>query len=248
LDVGNTRVGIAVSDEDGVHDVQHVPVAEPETWPAALHAVWTAMGGAARRGAVLGSVNPAAAARLRPLLTELCDQPPLSVRDDLSLPMELLIDNPAEVGVDRVCCAAAAFDHLKTACAVASFGTATTVDCVSAAGKFLGGAILPGFDMAFDALHDHTAQLPHVEYTSPTSAFGRNTSEAIVNGVAYGTVGALREIVERFAAELGQWPQLVITGGNALVVRELADFVDAVVPHLCLMGIALTYRRAAGQP
>ena len=70
---------------------------------------------------------------------------------------------------------------------------------------------------------------------------------AIAGGVAYAAVGALRELVERFATELREWPQVVITGGNAPIVSKLADFVDAVVPDLCLMGIALTYRRAAGQ-
>jgi type III pantothenate kinase len=97
-------------------------------------------------------------------------------------------------------------------------------------------------------LHDRTALLPRVCPAAPNSPFGKNTHDAIINGVTLGTIGALREIVERFAAELHQWPELVITGGNAPMVGELAEFVDAVVPDLCLMGIALAYRQAAGQP
>jgi type III pantothenate kinase len=130
---------------------------------------------------------------------------------------------------------------------VASFGTAITIDCVSADGRFMGGAILPGLDMSFEALHEGTAALPQVEVETPGGAIGRNTHDAIVNGVVYGAVGALRELVERYATELGHWPQLVITGGNAGLVRQLADFVDSVVPDLCLMGVALAYRRASGQ-
>jgi type III pantothenate kinase len=171
----------------------------------------------------------------------------LRVRDDIPLPMPLDVYNPAEIGVDRVCAAAAAFERVGTACAVASFGTAVTVDCVNEEGRFLGGAILPGFQMALDALHDNTAQLPQVNIEAPRQPFGKNTQEAIINGVAYGLAGALREIVERFATSLGQWPHLVITGGSAPMIAELTDFVDAVVPDLCLMGVALAHRRAAGQ-
>jgi type III pantothenate kinase len=150
--------------------------------------------------------------------------------------------------VDRVCSAAAAYERTGSACAVASFGSAITIDCVSDDGRFLGGAILPGLDLSFQALHIGTAVLPRVLPAAPTSPFGKNTHDAIVNGVAYGAVGALREIVERFATELGHWPPLVLTGGNAPLIASLADFVDAVVPDLCLIGIALAYRRAAGQP
>ncbi|RMF84754.1 MAG: pantothenate kinase, partial [Planctomycetota bacterium] len=81
----------------------------------------------------------------------------------------------------------------------------------------------------------------------PTGVFGRNTHDAIVSGVAYGAVGALREVVERFATELHEWPQLVVTGGDAPMILKLADFIDAHLPDLVLMGVALAYRRAAGQ-
>ena len=102
--------------------------------------------------------------------------------------------------------------------------------------------------MSCAALHSRTALLPHVHPEAPSNGpFGRNTHDAIVNGVVYGGVGALREIVERYATELREWPQLVITGGNAPLVKNLADFVDSVVPDLCLMGVALAYRKASGQ-
>ncbi|MEW6250539.1 MAG: type III pantothenate kinase, partial [Planctomycetota bacterium] len=173
---------------------------------------------------------------------------PVRIRDDVPLPMTLDIDNADEIGVDRVCSAAAAYERTRGACAVASFGTAITVDCVSEDGRFLGGAILPGLDMSFAALHAGAAQLPRVSPGKPAAVFGRNTHDAIVNGVVYGALGALREIVERYATALGEWPRLVITGGNAPLVAELADYVDAIVPDLCLMGVALAYRRAADQP
>ncbi len=247
IDVGNTRVGLALWDESGLHDVRRESAHVYEDWRAAIEDLWRQSADARRRAVVIGSVSPRTAALVRDAVEELCDVEPLFVRDDLPLPLPLDIENADEVGVDRVCSAAAAFDRLRTACAVASFGTATTVDCVSQDGRFLGGAILPGVEMSCEALHDGTQQLPHVQAGQPSGPFGRNTHDAIVNGVIYGTVGALRELVERYATELGQWPQLVITGGNAELVRENANFVDNVVPDLCLMGIALAYRKASQQ-
>ncbi len=246
IDIGNTRIGLGVWDGDGVHDTRRIAVDHPDEWRTALEETWTRVE-PARRAVVLGSVNPQQTPRVQALAEEISGASVLRVRDDLPLPMPADVENLREVGVDRICCAAAAYDRVQDACAVASFGTAITVDCVSAKGHFLGGAILPGFQMSCDALHSGTAQLPRVMVARPGDIFGRNTHDAVVNGVTYGVVGALREIVERFATELHRWPQLVITGGNAPLVAELAEFVDAVVPDLCLMGIALAYRKAMSE-
>jgi type III pantothenate kinase len=247
IDIGNSRVGLGVWDSDGIHDVQRVAATCPQDWPAALEQAWAATAHGKRRAVVIGSVVPERTRQLRALVQQVCGVEALRVRDDLPLPMPLAVDNPQEVGVDRVCSAAAAYSRVGGACAVASFGTATTIDCVSQDGEFLGGAILPGLAMCCEALHRGTAQLPLVEVAEPRGPFGRNTREAVINGVVYAAVGSLREIVERFATELRQWPYLVVTGGYGGLVAKLADFVDAVVPDLCLMGIALAYRKAAGQ-
>jgi len=247
LDVGNTRIGMAISDDDGLHHVRRVPVGQIETWGPALEELWSRICGKPRRAVVIGSVNPPAAARISQLIESICGVEPLFVREDLPLPLPMDVDNADEVGVDRACSAAAAYEVLHSACTVASFGTATTIDCVSSDGRFLGGAILPGLEMCFAALHHGTQQLPHVHAERPDGPFGKNTHDAIVNGVVYGAIGALREIVERYATELHEWPQLVITGGDAALLKPLAHFVDSLVPDLCLMGIALAYRKAAGQ-
>lgn len=245
IDIGNTRIGMAVSDADGVHHPRHVNLDQPDTWHKALEATWNVTNADQSRGVVLASVVHKQTDRLRRIAEDICGVEPLGVGDDIPLPMPLDVDNPLEVGVDRVCAAAAAYERVNEACAVASFGSATTIDCVSAKGRFLGGAILPGFEMAYAALHSNTDALPRVESGAPKSPFGKCTNDAIVNGVTFGMVGALREIVERYASELGSWPHLVITGGGAPLIAGLADFIDDVVPDLCLMGVALAYRRAA---
>ncbi len=247
IDIGNTRVGLATWDEDGLHNTRRVATAEPGAWREAIRDVWNLMAADARRAVVVGSVSPSDTDRMTAMLLELCGVKPYRVRDDLALPMPIDIDNPDEVGVDRVCAAAAAFEQIQGACAIASFGTAITIDCVAPDGRFIGGAILPGLELSCAALHDGTAQLPRVHPTRPGSVMGRSTETAINSGVIFGAVGALREIVERYATELREWPHLILTGGNAPLIREHADFVDAVVPDLCLMGISLAYRKASGQ-
>ncbi len=248
VDVGNTRVGLALWDDDGLHDVVNLPADRPEGWRRPLADLWQRCADARRRTVVIGSVAPATARKFADLALEVCDVEPLFIRRDIPLPMEVQVDNPRQLGVDRVCCAAAAFERIKEPCAVASFGTATTIDCVSAEGRFLGGAIMPGLEVSCRALHEHTARLPRIRPAKPGPIFATNTHDAIVNGVVYAAAGALREIVERFATELGRWPKLVITGGGAPLVAEVIDFADAHVPNLCLMGVALAYRKAAGQP
>ncbi len=247
IDIGNTRIGMTAWDADGLHNTRHVPLREPEAWPQAMQAVWDATHDGQRRAVVIASVVPAQTAGVAALAGRVTSLDPLRVRDDIPMPMPLALDPGTEVGVDRVCSACAAYERVGDACAVASFGSAVTIDLVSAEGCFLGGTILPGLQMSCNALHECTGALPRVTPAAPLGVWGRNTHDAIVNGVVYGAVGALREIVERYATELKRWPPLVATGGNAALVAACADFVDFVVPDLCLMGVALAYRRASGQ-
>lgn len=247
IDIGNSRIGVGIWDGDGLHDAQRFAADRPDVGREILAETWRRTGDG-HRAVVIASVNPRQTPAVQEWAEEVSGRSAWRVRDDLPLPMPLDIENGQEVGVDRVCSAAAAYERIGRACVVASFGTAITVDCVSDEGRFLGGAILPGFQLCCDAVHAGTAQLPRITPRVPTSVFGKNTHDAIVNGVVFGLVGALREIVERYATELREWPRLVITGGNAPLVAEMADYVDAVVPDLCLMGVALAYRAAAGQP
>ncbi len=247
VDIGNTRIGMAVWDDDGLHPARRVPSDQPDAWGSVLGALWSETRGAAGRAVVVASVRADATRRFLDLAGDVCGSEPFVVRDDLPLPLVLEIENEQEVGVDRVCSAAAAYDRIQGACAVASFGTAITIDCVSNDGRFLGGAILPGLSMCYDALHARTAALPRVAGGVPRGPFGRNTEEAITNGVMFGAAGALREVVERFASELGRWPQLVLTGGDAPLIASLVDFADSIVPDLCLIGAGLAYRKACGQ-
>ena len=101
----------------------------------------------------------------------------------------------------------------------------------------------PGIALSAKALHEHTALLPLVEVGAPTETLGKDTESAIRNGIFAMMIGALREVTERYATQIGKWPPLIVTGGNGESIASQADFVDRVMPNLCLEGLLLAYRR-----
>jgi len=199
--------------------------------------------GARTVAVVVSSVNPPAEIKLSEAVKEALDQEILLIGRDVGLDMKLAVENPESVGTDRLLTAMAAYAVVENAVVVADFGTATTIDCVDHYGIFLGGAILPGLDLAAKSLNEHTVQLPRVKPQVPTGGYGTNTEAAIQYGIYYGAIGALQGIVEKYATQLGQWPQLVLTGGYARLIKEKCDFADSYVPNLCLDGIFLAYRK-----
>jgi len=172
----------------------------------------------------------------------------IGIGKDVPLPMDLDVDQPGQVGVDRVLEAFAAFSVADEAVIVADFGTAVTIDIVDDKGVFLGGTILPGFDISADALNRLTASLPKIgKIKVPEKSFGRNTVEAINNGLYYSAIGALEVISRLYSEHLGKWPQTVATGGNMEIVRSGCDFVDSFVEDLVVKGIALAYKKYIGE-
>jgi len=243
LEIGNSHVSVATCVAGQICTRQrfgHDQAAE--TLDHAVEA-WSALPGDRLKAIVAASVVPRRLEALRAAIVERLGAPVLVVGRDLHRPMSLAVEAPELVGIDRICSAAAAHDVIGGACVVASFGTAITIDCVNGEGVFMGGAILPGLAMQARSLSEGTASLPLVSIHEPRGVYGANTEEAICNGVVFGVVGALREITERYATDLKAWPQLVATGGNADLIGRHCDFVDNIVPDLCLRGIALAYRR-----
>ena len=240
-DVGNSRIALGCVVDEQASPVRRVASDDAAAVAQALAEVWRET--AEPRRVVACSVNPAGLELLKSAAAKI-DQDVLLVGSDLPLPMETAVDHPERIGTDRLCAAAMAYHRLKQAVVVADFGTAITIDCVSPEGVFLGGAVLPGLGPGAELLAGRTAFLPKIELTRPDWVFGRDTREAIVGGLVYGARGALRELAEAYATELRQWPLLILTGGDAELVGEGCDFVHAIVPDLCLAGVALVYRQA----
>ncbi len=156
------------------------------------------------------------------------------------------MDNPKEVGSDRIVNALAAIDQYGGPCIIVDFGTATSFDAVSAKGEYVGAVTAPGIEISVDALAAAGAQLHKVELVRPRSVIAKNTVEALQAGIIYGFAGQVDGIVERMAAELADDPDevtVVATGGHAALVVGESRSIDVHEPWLTLIGLRLVYAR-----
>ncbi|MBI4581123.1 MAG: type III pantothenate kinase [Planctomycetes bacterium] len=247
VSIGNTRVAIAPWADGRRGAARHVKLDPVGRAVAEAQAVWDTFPADGRRAAVIASVNPPGLDEFRAGCEGRGIGPVLVVGDDLDLPLPVDLPEPEKVGIDRLCAAAAAYEKMKCACVVADFGTAVTIDLIADNGVFLGGTILPGMALAAKSLHEYTALLPLVEVGRPTHTLGKDTASAIRNGIFAMMAGALREVTERYATDIGKWPPLIVTGGDGEAVASACDFVDHVVPDLGLDGLVIAYRRAFEQ-
>lgn len=172
--------------------------------------------------------------------------PPLFVNDQrLSLGMPVLIDHPEELGADRLVNAVAAYERYHTALVVVDFGTATTFDCISEDGAYLGGVIVPGITISLDALFQRAAKLPRVDISKPPrTVIGKNTVDAVKSGVLYGYAGLVDGLVKRIGAELAPaLPRIIATGGLAELISPYTESIQETIPLLTLEGLLLIHER-----
>ncbi len=169
---------------------------------------------------------------------------PLAVEPGVNVPIRLMIDNPAEVGADRIANAVGALSQYRAPLIVIDFGTATTFDCVNARGEFIGGAIAPGITTAVDALLSRAARLYRVEFVRPKDAIGRNTVTNIQSGIVYGYAGLVDGIVERMRPEMDGTVSVIATGGLAPLIADVAKSIQHVNPDLTLEGLRLIYEHS----
>ncbi|MBX3411306.1 MAG: type III pantothenate kinase [Pirellulales bacterium] len=196
----------------------------------------------------IGSVNRAAAGRVIDWLREAGAASRVTMLIHGDLPIEVRLDRPDMVGIDRLLAAVAA-NHLRAAdrpAVVVGMGTAVTVDLVSIEGAFLGGAILPGVEISARAMHAFTDMLPLVDvrgFDTTPPALGRSTIEAMQAGLYWGALGGVRELIARYGEQVGKEPQVFLSGGAASTVARPLASTATVVDDLTLAGIALAARR-----
>jgi len=198
--------------------------------------------GGAIDAVAIASVVP----KLDPVLESACRRffgtPPVFLHPEAQRLMAVVTENPAEVGADLVAAAIGGRERFGAPLIVVSFGTATVFIAISAAGEYLGVAIAPGVTVSIDALIGRTAKLPQIALEAPRRAIGRNTNEALQSGIVYGFAGQAEAIVARMRREMGVDARVVATGGLAGIVAKQTPVVEAVDPHLSLVGLQLFHR------
>ena len=244
VDIGNSHVSAATYVVGARGPATRCAIDPADAAAETIKELWASLPSDAERAVVVTCVCPPVLEAIRPVLARSGVEPVLVIGSELDLPIAVDLPSPEKVGTDRLCVAAAAFERIKSACVIADFGTALTVDLVADNGVFLGGTILPGMSLSAKALHEHTAALPLVEVGDSDEILGKDTTAAIRNGILAMMCGALREITERYAEEIGKWPPLVVTGGDAELIAKRCDFVDRISPDLCLDGVALAFQLA----
>jgi type III pantothenate kinase len=194
-------------------------------------------------GVILCSVVPAMTEAFQAMAREMFHVDPVVVGPDLDLGITIDYRDPSEVGPDRLANAVAVREIVRGPAIVVDFGTATTFDVVSADGRYLGGAIAPGLLTSAETLFRKAALLHRVALVAPASAVGRSTEESLRSGILFGAAGQVDALVTRIAAEWGEKPTVVATGGLASTVAPLSSAIDLVDPDLTLKGLAIIHER-----
>jgi len=193
--------------------------------------------------AIVSSVVPALGHEYEALSGRYLDDSLLSVGPDLKIGMPIRMDNPHEVGADRLVNAVAAYERCGSACVVADFGTSTNFDVVSPAGEYIGGVLAPGVEISIEALASRAARLFKVDLEPPQQVIGKNTVAALQSGVIYGFAGQVDAIVRRVREELGEEATAFATGGLAAPIVPFCEEIDEVDDLLTLTGLRLIWER-----
>lgn len=249
VDVGNTNTVLGLYEEQRlVHDFR-IETAKGRTsdeYHVLLHNLLQ-LAGVARsdvRASILASVVPSVSETLVEAVDRAFDHEMMVVGPGIKTGMPILAENPREVGADRIVNAVAAYEKVKGPVIVVDFGTATTFDCISAQGEYMGGSIAPGIEISANALFARAAKLPRTEISRPPKAIGRNTVNSMQSGIVFGYVGLVDGLVRRLSDEMGATDSAVIaTGGLATLIEAESETIDEVDEFLTLEGLRLLYER-----
>jgi type III pantothenate kinase len=187
-------------------------------------------------------VVPSVTAALRQMSERHFGVAPCVIEPGVRTGMPILYENPKEVGADRIANAVAAYDLYGGPSIVVDFGTATTLDAISAKGEYLGGAIFPGIEVSMDALFGRAAGLRKVELIPPRNVIGKSTVESIQSGAVHGFTGQVDHLVRCFVEEMGD-STVVATGGLASLIAPLSTTIQHQEPWLTLYGLRIVYER-----
>jgi len=194
-------------------------------------------------GAIISSVVPTITEVFESLCTGVFNLKPIVLGPGVKTGMPIRMDNPREVGADRIANGVAAYELYGGPVIVADFGTATTFDVVSADGEYIGGTISPGVSISMEALFRRAAKLPRVEFKKPDRVIGKNTVAGMQAGIMCLVIGGVNYTVKAIRKELGVPARVVATGGLSETVGRYTESIDFIDPYLTLQGLRIIYRR-----
>ena len=248
VDAGNTNIVFAIHDGNEWRGTWRIATDPQRT--SDEYAVWllsllqlTGLRREQVEAAVIGTVVPAALYHLRRLCRDWFDVEPLVARAALDWGFDIKVDNPEEVGADRLLNTLAGHRNYGGPLVVIDFGTATTFDIADEAGAYLGGIIAPGINLSIEALHRAAARLPRIGIGRPQSVIGRNTVSAMQSGIYWGYVAMIEGLVARVKTEYGHDMKVLATGGLAPLVAEGTAVIGHIDPDLTLDGLRLLAAR-----
>jgi type III pantothenate kinase len=248
IDVGNTNIVYGLFEGDAlVHTfrVESVRGRTADELAVTLLALLSMQGvpGSTVDAAILACVVPSLTEPVVRLVRNAFGRETMVVGPGVRTGMAILIENPREVGADRIADAVAGYEKTKGGVVVVDFGTSTNFDVVTPKGEYLGGVLAPGLQISADALFARAAKLPRVEIAKPPKVVGRNTVHAMQSGIVYGYVALVDGLVERILAELGYPCAVIATGGLASLIAPLSRTINEVDDKLTLVGLRILYER-----
>ena len=248
IDVGNTNTVLGLFDGEDLIKSWRVKTDPRSTADEMSLQINALVQGYTISGLSICSTVPATLRELRTMIaTYFSDLPTTIVEPGTKTGVPLLVDNPKEIGADRIVNTLAAHTPFGGPAIVVDFGTSTNLDVVSPKGEFLGGALAPGIEISVDALAARAAQLRKVELIRPKNAIGKNTVEALQSGTIFGFAGQVDRLVEKITAELAlsydQAPTVIATGGLAPLVVDVSESIDEYEPDLTLIGLRLIHEK-----
>jgi type III pantothenate kinase len=248
IDVGNTNTVLGLFDREDLVKSWRVKTDPRSTSDEMSLQINALVSGYTVTGLSICSTVPATLRELRTMIASYySDIATTIVEPGTKTGVPLLVDNPKEIGADRIVNTLAAHTLFGGPAIVVDFGTSTNLDVVSPKGEFLGGALAPGIEISVDALASRAAQLRKVELIRPKNAIGKNTVEALQSGTIFGFAGQVDGLVEKITAELAlsydQAPTVIATGGLAPLVIDVSTTIDEYEPDLTLIGLRLIHEK-----
>lgn len=248
VDVGNTNIVLGVYDRDVLKISWRISTNRLQTgdeYGIILKNLFfqANFDDSAITGIIVSSVVPPLMTALEEMASRYFKLEPLIVGPGIKTGLNIQMDNPREVGADRIVNAVAGIELYGGPLIIVDFGTATTFDAISERGDYLGGAIAPGIGISTEALFQRAAKLPRVELVKPKRVIGRDTVTSMQAGIIYGFVGQVDGIVRRMEREFPKKPKVVATGGLAPLMADESETLQIINPLLTLEGLRIIYER-----